>query len=291
MKPREMKPFRILPVLFLLLGAVSVQTARAESLGEFVLHHLVNTTTWHPIPGLPGITFPSWKVFGVEMGLSIHTLMMLSAAVLLILLLLPASRRRENAPKGRFANLVEAFVVFIRDDVVTPNLGEKAGRKWLPFFLTIFFFLLTLNLVSLVPGFGTATANINFTVAFALMIFLVFNVSGIVSNGPVHYFVGLIPPGLPAWLLILIVPIELVGLVTKTVALALRLFANMTAGHALIFSLLGLIIVFKSHFTAIPVVPFTVFIYLIEILVAFLQAYIFTMLAGLFIGQAVHQEH
>jgi F-type H+-transporting ATPase subunit a len=282
-----MKILRLLPLLLL-----AAPVARAEDLGEFVLHHIVNSKTWHPIPGLPGVHFPSgWNLFGVDMSLSLHVVMMLVAAVLLIVLLIPASKRRENAPKGRFANMIEAFVVFIRDEVVTPNLGEKDGRKWLPFFLTIFFFILTLNLVGLIPGMGTATSNINFTAAFALMIFAVFNLSGIKKNGVLHYFTGLIPSGLPLWLLPLMAVIEVVGLFTKAVALALRLFANMTAGHALIFSLLGLIVVFKSHLAAIPLVPFTLFIYLIEILVAFLQAYIFTLLAGLFIGQAVHQEH
>jgi F-type H+-transporting ATPase subunit a len=281
-----MKLLRLLPLL--LLAALP---ARAEDLGEFVLHHIVNSKSWHPIPGLPGISFPTWNLFGVDMSVSLHVLMMLVAAVLLVVLLIPASKRRDNAPRGRLANLVEAFVVFIRDEVVTPNLGEKDGRKWLPFFLTIFFFILTLNLVGLVPGMGTTTSNINFTAAMAIMIFVVFNLSGIKKNGVIHYFTGLIPSGLPFWLLPLMAVIELVGLFTKAIALALRLFANLTAGHALIFSLLGLIIVFKSHFAAVPLVPFTLFIYLIEILVAFLQAYIFTLLAGLFIGQAVHQEH
>jgi F-type H+-transporting ATPase subunit a len=287
-----MKFARLLSLMlaFLATSATTVSAA-GEDLGEFVLHHIVNSKSWHPVPGLPGISFPTWHVFGIEMGLSLHVIMMLIAAVLLVLLLLPASRRRDNAPRGRLGHMVEAFVVFIRDEVVRPNLGDKDARKWMPFFLTIFFFLLTLNLVGLIPGFGTATANINFTGAFALMIFAVFNLSGIRSNGVVHYFTGLIPSGLPFWMLPLMILIEFVGLFTKAIALALRLFANMTAGHALIFSLLGLIIVFKSHLAAIPLVPFTLFIFLIEILVAFLQAYIFTLLASLFIGQAVHQEH
>jgi F-type H+-transporting ATPase subunit a len=194
-------------------------------------------------------------------------------------------------PRGRFAHMIEAFVVFIRDEVVKPNVGEKHTRKWMPFFLTIFFFFLTLNVIGLIPGFATATSNINFTATFAILIFVLFNTAGMRANGAGHYFTGLIPSGLPFWLLPLIAVIEFVGLFTKTIALALRLFANMTAGHALIFSLLGLIIVFKSHFAAVPMIPFTLFIYLIEILVAFLQAYIFTLLASLFIGQAVHQEH
>jgi F-type H+-transporting ATPase subunit a len=284
-----MKLFRYLPALFLLLNAA---TARAsEDLGEFVLHHIVNSKSWHVTPWGPTIHFPQWLVGGVDVSLTLHSAMIVLAGVLMLILILPAARRKTSAPSGRFAHAVEALVVFIRDEVVTPNLGEKDGRKWMPFFLTVFFFILTLNLVGLVPGFGAATSNINFTATFAVMIFILFNLSGIIHNGPVHYFANLVPKGLPFWLLPLIAVIEVVGLFTKAVALALRLFANLTAGHALIFSLLGLIIVFKSHLAALPLVPFTLFIYLIEILVAFLQAYIFTLLAGLFIGQAVHQEH
>lgn len=274
---------RLLPALVVLLSAV---TARAEDLGEFVLHHIIDAKYWYVTPWGPKVYFPEWMAGG-----SLHVFMMFVAAALLLVLLIPAARREGLAPQGRFAHMIEAFVIFIRDEVVTPNLGAKDGRKWLPFFLTIFFFILTLNLVGLIPGMGTATSNINFTAAFAIMIFATFNVAGILKNGPIHYFVNIIPKGLPFWLLPLMIVIEFVGLFTKAVALALRLFANMTAGHALIFSLLGLIIVFKTLIAAVPLVPFTLFIYLIEILVAFLQAYIFTLLSGLFIGQAVHQEH
>jgi F-type H+-transporting ATPase subunit a len=276
---------------FITLFLTTASARAEEDLGTFVLDHIIDAKYWYVTPWGPKVYFPSWNVFGIEMGLSLHILMMLITAGLLLLLLLPAARRPTLAPPTRLAHMIEAFVIFIRDEVVTPNLGAKEGRKWLPFFLTIFFFILTLNLLGLVPGMGTATSNINFTAAFALMIFGTFNAAGILKNGPVHYFVNLIPKGLPFWLLPLMVVIEFVGLFTKAIALALRLFANLTAGHALIFSLLGLIIVFKSHLAAVPLVPFTLFIYLIEILVAFLQAYIFTLLSGLFIGQAVHQEH
>lgn len=286
-----MKAFRLLSVLVPLLAGTSAHAS--GDLGEFVLHHIVNGKTWHPIPGVPGIALPALHLFGVDMSLSVHVVMMFIAAALLLLLVIPSARRAPGspAPRGRFAHMVEAFVVFIRDEVVKPNLGEKHTRKWMPFFLTIFFFFLTLNIIGLIPGFATATSNINVTAAFAILVFVLFNAAGMRANGAGHYFTGLIPSGLPFWLLPLIAVIEVVGLFTKTVALALRLFANMTAGHALIFSLLGLIVVFKSHFAALPMVPFTLFIYLIEILVAFLQAYIFTLLASLFIGQAVHQEH
>ena len=279
--------FRRFPALLsTLIVLLSTAAARAEeSLGEFVLGHVVDAEYWYVTPWGPKVYFPEWMAGG-----SLHVFMMFLAAALLVLLLVPASRRSSPAPRGRLANMIEAMVIFIRDEVVTPNLGEKEGRKWLPFFLTIFFFILTLNFVGLIPGMGTATSNINFTSAFALMIFGTFNAVGIMRNGPVHYFMNLIPKGVPFWLFPLMAFIELVGLFTKAIALALRLFANLTAGHALVFSLLGLNIVFKWWLA--PVLgPFTVFIYLIEILVAFLQAYIFTLLSGLFIGQAIHQDH
>lgn len=278
---RTMKLLLALPLMLL-----AAAPARAEeTLGEFVLHHVIDAPYWSVTPWGPTIHFPAWMAGG-----SIHVFMMFVAAALLLLLVIPAARRPTATPRGRFANMIEAMVVFIRDEVAVPNLGEKDGRKWMPFFLTIFFFILTLNLVGLIPGMGTATSNINFTAAFALMIFGTFNAVGILHNGPVHYFTNLIPKGVPFWLLPLMALIEIVGLFTKAVALALRLFANLTAGHALVFSLLGLNIVFKWWLS--PVLgPFTVFIYLIEILVAFLQAYIFTLLSGLFIGQALHQDH
>jgi F-type H+-transporting ATPase subunit a len=283
-----MKISRLLPLLLVLFAGV---TAQAEDLGEFVLHHIVNSDYWKVTPWGPTIHFPSWSLYGVDISLTLHATMIVISGVLMLILLIPAARRPSLAPRGRFAHMIEALVVFVRDEVITPNIGAKDARKWMPFFLTVFFFLLTLNLIGLIPGMGTATSNINFTATFALMIFFLFNISGILHNGPVHYFVNLVPKGLPFWLLPLIALIEVIGLFTKAIALAIRLFANLTAGHALIFSLLGLIIVFKSHFAAIPLVPFTLFIYLIEILIAFLQAYIFTLLASLFIGQAVHQEH
>ena len=278
---------RILNLLLALpLFLLTAGSARAEeTLGEFVLGHVIDAPYWYITPWGPKVYFPEWMAGG-----SIHVFMMFLAAALLLLLMIPAARRPTLAPRGRFANMIEAMVVFIRDEVAVPNLGEKDGRKWLPFFLTIFFFILTLNLVGLIPGMGTATSNINFTTAFAIMIFGTFNAVGILKNGPIHYFTNLIPKGVPFWLLPLMALIEVVGLFTKAIALALRLFANLTAGHALVFSLLGLNIVFKWWLAPV-LAPFTIFIYLIEILVAFLQAYIFTLLSGLFIGQAMHQDH
>lgn len=264
--------------------------AGEENLGDFLTHHISNSYEWHPFPGV-NIHLPHWQMFGMDLGLSQHVLMMLIAGGLLIVLFAMGGRRQRNAPTGRLGHALEALVIYMRDEVVEPNLGKKESPKWLPFFLTMFFFLLALNIISLIPGFTAATGNVNFTATLALMVFVVYNVAGMVHNGPIHYLVNVVPKGVPLFVLPIIGLIEFMGLFTKAVALCIRLFANMTAGHILILSLTGLIIVFKTAWVAIGFVPMTLFIYLIEVLVAFLQAYIFTLLSALFVGMAIHQEH
>ncbi|MDB5051281.1 MAG: synthase subunit [Fibrobacteres bacterium] len=263
-----------------------------EGLGEFLTHHISNSHEWKPIPFLPALHLPTgWILFGVDVSPSQHVLMMFIAAALLIVLFAFGSRRKRNAPASKLGHALEAMVIYVRDEVVEPNLGKHDTPAWMPFFLTIFFFFLALNLISLVPGFSAATGNVNFTAAMAVLIFITYNVAGIIHNGPVNYVLNLFPKGVPWPIMIILVPIELLGLVTKAAALCIRLFANMTAGHILLLSLTGLIIVFKTTLVAFGFVPMTLFIYLIEVLVAFLQAYIFTLLSALFVGMALHQEH
>jgi F-type H+-transporting ATPase subunit a len=192
-------------------------------------------------------------------------------------------------PKG-VGNLVETLVVYVRDEIVMPTIG-KAGLKILPFFLTIFFFILFINILGLVPYSATTTGNISVTASFALITFSMILIQGIKKNGFFGYFKGLIPHGIPTALLPIMVIVEFLGLLTKPFALCIRLFANMTAGHVIILSLLGLIFVFKSVFISPISIAFSLFIYLLEILVALIQAYIFTMLSALFIGMAIHQDH
>jgi F-type H+-transporting ATPase subunit a len=230
-------------------------------------------------------------VGGIDLGISQHVLMMFIAGGLLLLLFSLASRRKNGAPVSKLGHALEALVVYIKDEFVETNLGKKEAPKWLPFFLTMFFFFLMLNLISLVPGFSAATGNVNFTATMAVLVFIVYNVAGMAHNGPIHYLANIVPKGVPLFVLPIIGLIEFMGLFTKAVALCIRLFANMTAGHILILSLTGLIIVFKTAWVAIGFVPMTLFIYLIEVLVAFLQAYIFTLLSALFVGMAIHQEH
>jgi F-type H+-transporting ATPase subunit a len=276
----------LLPALALLAPAARGE----ENLGDFLTHHISNSYEWHPFPGVH-LHLPQWMVGGINMGISQHVLMMLIAGSLLLILFALGSRRKNGAPTSKLGHALEALIVYIRDEVVRPNLGEKDAPKWMPFFLTMFFFFLALNLISLIPGFSAATGNVNFTATMAVLVFLVYNVAGMAHNGPVHYLANVVPKGVPIFVLPIIGLIEFMGLFTNAVALCIRLFANMTAGHILILSLTGLIIVFKTAWVALGFVPMTLFIYIIEVLVAFLQAYIFTLLSSLFVGMAIHQDH
>lgn len=278
---------KLLSILMLLSGMVHAE----EGLGDFLAHHISNSHEWHPIPWITVHLPTGWIIGGIDVSPSQHVLMMLMAAALLIVLFAFGMRRNNNAPASKLGHILEAMVIYVRDEIVEPNLGKKDTATWLPFFLTLFFFFLALNLISLIPGFSAATGNVNFTAAMAVLIFIVYNLAGMIHNGPVHYVTGLFPSGVPWPIMLIIIPIELMGLVTKAAALCIRLFANMTAGHTLIFALTGLIIVFKTAWVAIGFLPMTLFIYMIEILVACLQAYIFTLLSALFVGMALHQEH
>lgn len=295
MQQRKSSAFLILAALMIGLLALPTSASGSKegevSLGDFLTHHISNSNEWHPLPGVHVPLPTGWVIGGVDMSISTHVLMMLIAGGLLIILFALGGKRKSHAPTNKLGHALEALVLYVRDEVVRPNLGDKDTPVWLPFFLTMFFFLLTLNLISLIPGFPAATGNVNFTGAMALMIFVIYNLAGMIHNGPVHYVVNLIPKGVPLFVLPIIAVIEVVGLFTKALALCIRLFANMTAGHILLLSLTGLIIVFETAWAAVGFVPFTVFIYLIEVLVAFLQAYIFTLLSALFVGMAIHQEH
>ena len=257
-------------------------------ISDMIMEHILDSQSLH----LPGVhlPLPHFEVFGIVLSITRHVVMMWVASILLIVLLTRAVRRRRLVPSG-LANLVESVVVFIRDDIAVPNIGAHDARRFLPYLLTVFFFILTCNLLGLIPFGATATANINVTAALAICSFVMIQLGGILNNGLFGYFKGLIPHGLPMWLLPIMIPIEIVGLFTKPFALCIRLFANMTAGHVVILSLMGLIFILQSVLVAPVSVLFALAVYLLEIFVALVQAYIFTMLSAVFIGMAVHQEH
>lgn len=197
-----------------------------------------------------------------------------------------ASKYKKNpkkAPSG-FQNAIEALVVYVRDNVVRPNTGDKVAKNLLPYFLSLFFYILTLNLIGLLPGGHAATGSAAVTAGLALVAFLVVNFTAIKEAGFgtwMHHLLG----GAPVFLAPIMIPIEVIGrFIAKPGALAVRLFANMTAGHIVLLSLTGLIFYFQSYAVAPVSVAFSLFIMSLELLVAFLQAYIFSMLVAVFIG-------
>jgi F-type H+-transporting ATPase subunit a len=228
--------------------------------------------------------------FTLDLSITNKVLMMIISSLILIIMLGWAGHKNNKniVPKG-LGNFIEMVMVFLRDEVVIPSMG-KTGYSYLPFFFTMFFFILTCNLLGLVPFMSTATGSISITAGLALITFIMIQVLGIRNNGFIGYVKGLVPPGIPLFVLPIMIIVEFLGLLTKPFALCIRLFANMTAGHVVILALIGLI--FSLGYGATPVsIGFALFIYVLEILVALLQAYIFTMLSALFIGMAVHQEH
>lgn len=191
------------------------------------------------------------------------------------------------APKG-VAKFIEPLVIFIRDDVAKANIGEHAYKKYVPYLLTIFFFILIGNLLGLVPMLSAnLTGNITITLFLAVCTLLATVLSGN-KNYWHHIFAT---PGVPVPLLLIMIPIEVVGILTKPFALMIRLFANITAGHVIILAFIGIIFINKSAAWGALSVPMALFISVLEILVAFLQAYLFAMLSSLFIGAAVEEHH
>jgi len=194
--------------------------------------------------------------------------------------------RNGQSPKG-LQSALEPIIVFIRDEVAKNNIGEKHYRRFVPYLLTLFFFIWINNLLGLIPGGANLTGNIAVTLTLALITFVVVNVNGKGAYWG-HIFAM---PGVPKWLLIIMTPVEIVGLFMKPFSLMVRLFANITAGHIILLSFLSMIFIFESVIMSFPVAIFSTFIGLIELLVAALQAYIFTVLTASYIGSAVEEHH
>jgi F-type H+-transporting ATPase subunit a len=217
----------------------------------------------------------------------------ISVLILLVVLLSAASAYKKtgvtSAPKG-VQSFMEPIVLFVRDEVAIPNIGKKKFAKYMPFLLTIFFLVLINNFLGLIPFFpggANVSGNIAFTMTLAVCVFVVVNLSAN-KNYWEHIFWM---PGMHWSMKLFLAPIELIGVFTKPISLMIRLFANITAGHILVLSLICLIFIFKTVYASAIAVPFAVFIGLIELLVAFLQAYIFTMLSAMYIGMATEEHH
>jgi len=245
---------------------------------------------------LDAILTPGEGDIVIDLSVTKHLVFALLASGILLTIFLQLATRykrgigRTSAPRGLFQNLFETLVIFVRDDIAIPNLGKAHYQRFLPYLLTAFFFILTCNLLGLVPFGATATSNLNITAVLAAFTFILTQVNGSKDHWR-HVFW---PPGMPVAVKLLLIPTEIMGLFTKPIALAIRLFANRTAGHLVILSLIGMIFTFTQLFgeaVGYGVVPvslgFTLFVMCLEILIAFIQAYIFTILSALFIGMAI----
>lgn len=228
----------------------------------------------------------------LDLSITKHTVMMWLAALLLVGSLLLWSNRDKSklVPRGVGANLFEMLVVFVRDELAIRNIGKEEGPRYTPYLLTVFFFILFMNMLGLFPWMATPTGNIAVTCALAAITFILTQIAGIRAAGLGGYLAHL-TGGVHPLMWPIMIPVEVLGLFTKPFALTMRLFANMLAGHIVIFFLLGLIFMIGHPAVAVASVPFAMGIYLLELFVAFVQAYVFAMLSALFIGMGVAMGH
>nr|WP_294943095.1 F0F1 ATP synthase subunit A [uncultured Mucilaginibacter sp.] len=229
------------------------------------------------------------KVWDFSITRNVASMWMGMIVLLIVFLKVSGSykERKGKAPKGLQA-LLEPVILFVRDDVAIPNIGVRYAR-FMPLLLTFFFFILINNLFGLIPFFPggyNLTGNIAVTITLATITLLVIN-----FNGNKYYWKHIFMPDIPWWLYIIMVPVEVIGIISRPFALMIRLFANITAGHIIVLSLISLIFIFNSLWISPVSIVFVVFMDVIELLVAFLQAFIFTMLSALFIGMAVEEHH
>lgn len=277
------------------LAAPKEEAGEHEVSGAGIFMHLYEHVVPHELEG-----------WGIDLGF-VHipvfniVVFQVLAVVLMLCLFLHVRFRLVGAASGGemgwIAKIFSGFVLFIRDEMVLPILGAADGKKMLPYFLCLFFFIVFMNLFGLIPGGATATACIFVTAALATCTLVMMIALGMKEQGALGFWKNLVPHGLPMLLVPLLFVVEVIGLVVKAVALTIRLFANMLAGHLVVLSFMGLIFYFKepignlAYAVALPAVGLAVFIMIIEGFVALLQAYIFTYLSIVFVGMCLHPEH
>ena len=231
------------------------------------------------------------KLFGLDISLTQHTLFMLGISVFL-LIFLPMIAKFQN---GRLRTLLEGFVSFVQDNIVLPNIGPE-GKKLVPFFCTMFIFLLFANYLGMVPEAKTITSNISVTAGMAIASFLCIVGLSIKENGVGGFIKTFVPGGVPWWLVPMMFVLEVFSLLVKTFVLAIRLFANMTAGHIILLGLFSFIFLMggesllKGYISSVPVLGMTLFVSILELLVAAIQAYVFTLLTAIFAGLQSHSH-
>ena len=275
-------------------AAATTAPAPAESfnVGEHIMHHILDANYIEvPFTSIH-IPLPHIQIAGYDFSITRNVVMMWIASAIVLTLFISAARRTRRAavPSG-MPNALEAMVLYVRNEIARKTIDPHYADRYVGYLLTAFFFILACNLLGMIPGLSTPTSSISVTATLAAFTFLISQGGGIRNYGVLGHFKNLVPHGLPVAILPVILVVEIISMLARPFALAIRLFANMTAGHVVIISLISLIFVLKSVFVAGMSVPFALFVYTLEILVAFLQAFIFTMLSSLFIGLAVHPSH
>ena len=225
----------------------------------------------------------------IDISITKNVLAIFFSAILLVFLLSICSlwyclSKKNKVPSG-FVAAVEVVFLYICEDIIKPNLGEKY-KEYLPYLMTLFFFILLNNLLGLLPGAANVTGDISVTACLAIVTFLYTNL-----NGNKHYWEHTFKPDVPKFLYPIMIPIEFISLFTKPFTLLIRLFANMTSGHIILLSIINLGFMFQSYFAGSCGVLINCFMIILKIVVAFLQAYIFTLLSAIYIGGAVKEEH
>ena len=290
--------------------------------GEVIIAHVSNSSIDHPIIQLP-------TLLGINFSVTKHVLMLWFVAAFLFVGITWLTRKylkqEQPLPTG-LMNALEAVVQFIRDSIVLPNVGSKFLNTWTPLVLTFFFFILTANMIGLIPIFDvigvidrfilhtdheslinqvlhggtTATANFNVTAALATITFVSIIAAGTKAHGFIRHWKNLAPPGLAWPVYFILVPIEVMGMLVKPFALTMRLAANMTGGHIAILSILSFVFIFNGLFQSalagigvglLVSVPLAVGISALEIIIVLVQAYVFTLLTAVFIGMAINVHH
>lgn len=216
-------------------------------------------------------------------------MMWIASSILLLLAFMGRKRDQNGVPKGVLAHVIESLALFVRDEIVIPSIGKAEAPRYTIYFTSLFFFILSVNWLGLIPGFFTGTGVVAVTASLAVVTFLMTQLAGIRSAGLGGYLAHL-TGGVPVFLWPIMIPVELLGLFTKPFALLARLFANMLGGHMVLFFLLALIFVWTVG-AAVVSVPLAIAIYCLEIFVGILQAYLFVLLSAIFVGQGVAMGH
>ena len=288
--------------LFILSTAFVLPADADAPFGSILLHHVVNDINKVYVP---------IHIGGLDLSITKHVILVLSIGLITVLIgIMAVSKYKSTNHKvpSRFSGLFEVLVEFINKDMVVPNIGKKYTRTWTPLIATFFLFILLANFIGLIPflaeeffpgGSSTITGNITVTAALALITFIAIIVAGTMKHGFIGHWKNMIPGGVPKPVLLILIPVEIMGMFIKPLALMLRLGANMTAGHIGMVAIFGLpLLMMRGGFSegiglsvgGVAILLNTA-IFFLEMIVCMVQAYVFSLLSAVFIGMAIHAEH